>query len=712
MITNASQSSDIPIETVVQDASVRDTSIQETSLAEQLSEHAIVQHTRPLIENLPDAGFAKPHIDALASLLGDITGISAHSDLGHTLGMNLKSGVALSPVQAAKCLTELMRTHSFMHAVARAVKDQLDRKGQVEIVYAGTGPYGLLMLPLLACLKDSRIQATLIDIHEENVQAVRAVVSHLNIASNIRSIEQEDATCWTPPSGRKFDIVLSETMNWMLNNEPQVMIFSHLVQYLRDEHSTLIPQKVVMDACLYNAAESNQFRMGKRKEPPQESRLGVVGCLDREAAGAIANGDRTLLNARITIPDPLPPDQTTLKFRTEIQIYQDLWLKDGQCSLNTPLCFSNSDFHPGDVVNLSYIYAESTETTPGYDIRFPPRKQVIDEPASDQEVGELGIIHLKRLWHKFRLQREGKRTGEDDKNEWNRDMLLMDLLHLGLQDCLSWIFQEASTFSQFEQWVLEKNGGQISRERVKEINAAMSDRQESQPKGQKKFRYLSPEQRQFWEENGFLVVENVLDPDQCQKTVDLIYRFLDKTQDNPETWYQDHPSQRNIMVHLFQDPILEMNRQSTKAQRVFYDLWQSENLRFSTDQVGFNPPETSQYKFPGTRLHWDLDFSCPLTFGTQGLFYLTDVAENQGAFRCVPGFHRQLKDWLKDLPSQADPNQQDLSALPVRYIAAPAGSLVVWHQFLPHGSSPNTAATPRVVQYFNMLSVNRPAMTS
>ncbi len=31
-----------------------------------------------------------------------------------------------------------------------------------------------------------------------------------------------------------------------------------------------------------------------------------------------------------------------------------------------------------------------------------------------------------------------------------------------------------------------------------------------------------------------------------------------------------------------------------------------------------------------------------------------------------------------------------------------AGDLVIWHQALPHGASPNRANRPRVVQYINM----------
>jgi ectoine hydroxylase-related dioxygenase (phytanoyl-CoA dioxygenase family) len=37
-----------------------------------------------------------------------------------------------------------------------------------------------------------------------------------------------------------------------------------------------------------------------------------------------------------------------------------------------------------------------------------------------------------------------------------------------------------------------------------------------------------------------------------------------------------------------------------------------------------------------------------------------------------------------------------------RAIGGRAGDLVIWHQALPHGASPNRGTRPRLVQYVNM----------
>jgi ectoine hydroxylase-related dioxygenase (phytanoyl-CoA dioxygenase family) len=57
---------------------------------------------------------------------------------------------------------------------------------------------------------------------------------------------------------------------------------------------------------------------------------------------------------------------------------------------------------------------------------------------------------------------------------------------------------------------------------------------------------------------------------------------------------------------------------------------------------------------------------------------------------------------LQELPAGADPRAQAVKELRAIPIAGDAGDLIIWHQALPHGATPNRAALPRVVQYLNM----------
>jgi ectoine hydroxylase-related dioxygenase (phytanoyl-CoA dioxygenase family) len=162
------------------------------------------------------------------------------------------------------------------------------------------------------------------------------------------------------------------------------------------------------------------------------------------------------------------------------------------------------------------------------------------------------------------------------------------------------------------------------------------------------------------------------------------------------------PNDHGIMVQLFQHPALSANRRSPRIRKAFAQLWGTADLWVSTDRVGFNVPERPGWMFRGPDLHWDVSLSQPIPFGTQGILYLTDTPPEQGAFTCVPGFHRRIDSWLDGLPAGANPRREDLHALGSRPIAGRAGDLVIWDHKLPHGSRPNRGARPRIVQYINL----------
>jgi ectoine hydroxylase-related dioxygenase (phytanoyl-CoA dioxygenase family) len=123
--------------------------------------------------------------------------------------------------------------------------------------------------------------------------------------------------------------------------------------------------------------------------------------------------------------------------------------------------------------------------------------------------------------------------------------------------------------------------------------------------------------------------------------------------------------------------------------------------------VSFNPPERAEWRFPGPFLHWDTSLTPPIPFAVSGLIYLTDTVAEQGAFTCVPGFHRRIEDWLNGLPANANPRGEDLEALGAEPIPGRAGDLIIWHRALPHGSRPNRCTRPRIVQYLNMHPATR-----
>ncbi len=316
--------------------------------------------------------------------------------------------------------------------------------------------------------------------------------------------------------------------------------------------------------------------------------------------------------------------------------------------------------------------------------------------APPDETGRLGVHYLKRFWSTQLAGPQDSSRGSD----WVAGNTLLCGLRVGLRETYDYLFQNRPSFEEFESWILAKNGGSLEAGLVERLNACLSEAGiPGQPADAKAALVLTTADLAFWDRYGYVVLHDAVPPENCRAAAQAIYEFLAAQPDRPETWYRG-PQGHSIWIPLLHHPALWANRDSPRIHRAFAQLWGREDLWGSVDQAGFNPPETPGWKFPGPNLHWDVSLAQPIPFGTQGILYLADTAANQGAFTCVPGFHRRIESWLESLPEGADPRQEDLSALAVP-IAGRAGDLVIWHQALPHGSSPNSGALPRLAQYIN-----------
>jgi len=320
--------------------------------------------------------------------------------------------------------------------------------------------------------------------------------------------------------------------------------------------------------------------------------------------------------------------------------------------------------------------------------------------SDSTEIGNLGVMHLKRYWQKCQLKKDGSLASDAFPEEWNIDITLLSALGLGLEQTLKEIYNTLKDFNDFENWVLSINNGELPKEKIEQLNRYIHNRENGIVEGEIE-KFLDESDISFWNVNGYLIIRNVISGQDCEDTINAICDFIDIERDDPSTWYNNHPARQGIMVQLFQHPALEKNRLSEKIRKAYEQLWSRKDLWVNTDRVGFNPPETSSWKFPGPKMHWDVSLAMPIPFGLQGILYLADTASNQGVFTLVPGFHNKIESWLGSLPPSVNPRNEDIYALGTKPIEAKAGDFIIWHQALPHGSSPNSSELPRFVQYIN-----------
>jgi len=212
----------------------------------------------------------------------------------------------------------------------------------------------------------------------------------------------------------------------------------------------------------------------------------------------------------------------------------------------------------------------------------------------------------------------------------------------------------------------------------------------------------------FFRENGYVIVPEAVPAAQRAAALAAIWEFLGMNPGEPATWYP--PQRRGGLVYLHQHQALWDNRQYPRVHQAFAELLGAEALWVSMDRATMKPPVSPQfpaYDDPGF-IHWDLDTSRPLPtrLGVQGVLALADTSVDMGGFQCVPGFHRELAEWIAAQPAARNPRSPDLSCLPPGFAVTPipmaAGDLVIWDRLLAHGNGRNSGTRPRLAQYLTM----------
>lgn len=279
------------------------------------------------------------------------------------------------------------------------------------------------------------------------------------------------------------------------------------------------------------------------------------------------------------------------------------------------------------------------------------------------------------------------------------DNTLLDILGIGLLPAYQYLYMHRPDFEHFENWILTHSNGSIPAETIERCNALFKNKTIEQEITTSDV--LTADDIAFWDEHGYVIVKNAVSPEDCAAARKAILNHLEMDEQDAASWYKETNIMQGIMVPLYRNEAIDTNRNSPLIRRAFEQLWKRTDLVVTTDKCGFNPPETASFTYRGTGLHWDVSLATPIPFGTQGILYLTDTAANQGALTLVPGFHKNLENWLKQLPENMDPRNTDFSSFGPKPIAAHAGDFIIWDHRLPHGSSPNRATLPRIVQYIN-----------
>jgi len=184
-----------------------------------------------------------PAVTAYSELMFGLTGVNNDQPEGLS-DIHTGHGRAIGIFKAAFCINEPVRVQRFCRGLYKAVSDRLKQNlaRPVHVVYAGTGPFAALAIPVMMQFSPSQLQFTLLEINSVSYSIVQKVLKDLELETYVKCFELCNAITWKVPD-EDIDIVISETMNYALLKEPQINIMLNMVSQLGDK-VTYIPQNI------------------------------------------------------------------------------------------------------------------------------------------------------------------------------------------------------------------------------------------------------------------------------------------------------------------------------------------------------------------------------------------------------------------------------------------------------------------------------------
>jgi predicted RNA methylase len=170
-----------------------------------------------------------------------------------------ENGMAISTNAAAFCAIDYMRTRSFLLGIKKAIEDSLviNPNKPVELLYAGTGPFATLVIPLLPYFTPAQLQLVLLEINANTIGYLKNVIKKLGVENYIKTIVHCDACNYVFESDIQPDIILSETMKSGLFKEPQLMLMANLVKQCT-QVPIMIPQIISVDVASINSTNKEK----------------------------------------------------------------------------------------------------------------------------------------------------------------------------------------------------------------------------------------------------------------------------------------------------------------------------------------------------------------------------------------------------------------------------------------------------------------------
>jgi hypothetical protein len=211
---------------------------------------------------------------------------------------------------------------------------------------------------------------------------------------------------------------------------------------------------------------------------------------------------------------------------------------------------------------------------------------------------------------------------------------------------------------------------------------------------------LTADQIESFKSDGFLIVEDFVEPDTLDLWREQSWRRFESSMDDPKSW----PDMQTVEEFDFEPPektFIRLPKTNALCEHfgggAFYG---KEEMLMQWPQ----PPGT-EWTMPAGHIDgYGSNGWSPFMFGAT--IYLYDVEAGGGAFIYWPKSHLSTLDFFLERPDQIDGSFldaegwswnmiRDRTPEPPREFAARAGDVIFWHCYLVHCGSINVRNTPR-----------------
>jgi predicted RNA methylase len=284
----------------------------------------------------------------------------------------LSKGKAIGTVWAGRCVNEFLRTKKFIRGTFQGIKraQEIFKNTTIHIVYAGTGPFGTLLIPLTTIFTSKEVKFTLLEVNPNTIENLKNVIKAFKVEEYVEEIVQCDATEFKVNKSKPIHMVVTETMQNALKREPQVAITFNLVSQM-EQKGILIPEKVIVEAGLLDPKrDMDRMRGVEGADKDYYYPLGKIFDLNKEIIGIEKNNNCCFPEVEVEIPLNIEKRYRRLNLVTDIQVFEENKLTYMNSSLNMPLRVIDIDSENCGIERISFQYVISENPRFIYKIKY------------------------------------------------------------------------------------------------------------------------------------------------------------------------------------------------------------------------------------------------------------------------------------------------------------------------------------------------------